>query len=275
MPTDNNPPAALIVEDEPEANNLLSMLVQLRGYQTDSAFTGGEAINLIRTRKPDVVLLDLMLPDIHGFEICRLLKSKRETNAIPVVLVTARLAADVGLEGRRAGISRTVQKPYTPDLIFDALAAAADWKRDLEDLADSGRIVLDADDESSACEEVSRLWSLLLSRTRLDEESIQRVGQSLLDLVRDAVAWGRERRIDRIAVVDYRIEADRLVLEARDESAWFTLDVPPRERFASLIALGGFRSLLDNPCDGFFSLGRSLKPIDRASTGEENNLEKS
>ena len=52
MPTDNNLPAALIVEDEPEANKLLSLLVQLRGYRTDSAFTGGEAIDLILRANP-------------------------------------------------------------------------------------------------------------------------------------------------------------------------------------------------------------------------------
>ena len=262
MPIDNELPAALIVEDEPEANKLLSMLVQLRGYRTDSAFSGGEAFDLIRARKPDVVLLDLMLPDIHGFEICRLLKSKRETNAIPVVLVTARLAADGGLEGRRVGVSRTVPKPYTPDLIFDALAAAADWKRDIEDLADSGRIVLDTRDELLACEQVTRLWSLLLSRTRLDEGSIQRIGQALLDLVRDAVAWGRERKIERVGVVDFRMEDNRLILDARDESCWFSLDVPPRNRFAPLIASRGFEPLADDPGDRVFSVGISLKPIE-------------
>ena len=68
-------PTALIVEDEPEANKLLSMLVQLRGYRTDSAFTGGEALEKVDREPPDIVFLDLMLPDINGYEVCQALKA--------------------------------------------------------------------------------------------------------------------------------------------------------------------------------------------------------
>src|SRR6516225_731065 len=82
-------PTALIVEDEPEANRLLSMLVQLRGYRTESAFTGGEALSKVDQRPPDIVFLDLMLPDINGYEVCTCLKTQRATSLIPVVMVTA------------------------------------------------------------------------------------------------------------------------------------------------------------------------------------------
>ena len=72
---ENLMPTALIVEDEPEANKLLAMLVQLRGYQTESALDGAQAMDHLRNRIPDVVFLDLMLPDVDGYEICRSLKS--------------------------------------------------------------------------------------------------------------------------------------------------------------------------------------------------------
>ncbi len=87
-------PTALIVEDEPEANKLLSMLVRLRGYSTLSAFTGKEALEMIERGGPDVVFLDLMLPDINGFDVCRAIKSRPGTQAVPVVMVTARLAEE-------------------------------------------------------------------------------------------------------------------------------------------------------------------------------------
>ena len=70
-------PTALIVEDEPEANKLLAMLLQLRGYRTESAFSGAEALEKIRDHAPDVVFLDLMLPDMDGYEVCRSLKIAR------------------------------------------------------------------------------------------------------------------------------------------------------------------------------------------------------
>ena len=86
-------PTALIVEDEPAANDLLSALVQLRGYRTDSAFTGTEALEKIGRRTPDVVFLDLMLPDIHGLEVCQSLKADESSRKATVVVVTARIEA--------------------------------------------------------------------------------------------------------------------------------------------------------------------------------------
>ena len=118
-------PTALIVEDEPEANKLLSMLVQLRGYSTRSAFTGREALLLLNGECPDVVFLDLMLPDMNGFDVCRAIKSSPATRMVPVVMVTARLAEENRAKSAHVGADDFIPKPYTPSQIFQALAAAA------------------------------------------------------------------------------------------------------------------------------------------------------
>src|SRR6478672_3266223 len=117
-------PTALIVEDEPEANHLLSMLVQLRGYRTESAFTGGEALEKVDRQPPDIVFLDLMLPDINGYEVCKTLKTQKATSLIPIVMVTARIAAENRLQSFRVGADDYIPKPYTPDQIFRAMADA-------------------------------------------------------------------------------------------------------------------------------------------------------
>lgn len=123
-------PNALIVEDEPEANRLLSMLVQLRGYRTRSAFTGGEAIAAMEEGESfDVVFLDLMLPDINGFEVCRRIKGRPDSSAVPVVMVTARLAEENRAESAQVGADGFIPKPYTPNQIFDALATADTMRR--------------------------------------------------------------------------------------------------------------------------------------------------
>jgi DNA-binding response OmpR family regulator len=114
-------PIALIVEDEPEANRLLSMLIQLRGYQTESAFTGGQALEMAQMQRPDIVFLDLMLPDQSGIDVCRELKSRRETSDVPVVIVTARLEEDARARTAQVGANEYVAKPYTAGQIFDAL----------------------------------------------------------------------------------------------------------------------------------------------------------
>jgi CheY-like chemotaxis protein len=123
-------PTALIVEDEPEANRLLSMLVQLRGYRTQSVFSGSEALAAVEAGESfDVVFLDLMLPDTNGFEVCRLIKSRPETCAVPVVMVTARLAEENRAKSAQVGADGFIPKPYTPNQIFEALASADEIRR--------------------------------------------------------------------------------------------------------------------------------------------------
>jgi DNA-binding response OmpR family regulator len=121
-------PIALIVEDEPEANKLLAMLLQLRGYRTESAFQGAEALEKIRDHAPDVVFLDLMLPDMDGYDVCRSLKSLGQDDPIPVVIVTARLTAENRIESFAVGADDYIPKPYTPDQIFEAIEQSAAWK---------------------------------------------------------------------------------------------------------------------------------------------------
>ncbi len=125
-------PTALIVDDEPEANKLLSMLVQLRGYRTRSAFTGEEALALARDDRPDVVFLDLMLPDLTGFEVCRELRSDRETSLVPVVVVTARLADRNRVESYQAGTATSCPSPTLPTRSFAPCTTptpgVASWK---------------------------------------------------------------------------------------------------------------------------------------------------
>jgi CheY-like chemotaxis protein len=117
-------PTALIVEDEPEANRLLAMIVQLRGYRTRSAFNGSEAIAAIEDETFDVVFLDLMLPDANGYDICKQIKARPDCCATPVVIVTARLADENRAKSAQVGADGFIPKPYTPNQIFEALASA-------------------------------------------------------------------------------------------------------------------------------------------------------
>src|SRR4051812_38895893 len=135
-------PTALIVEDEPEANHLLAMLVQLRGYRTDSAYTGGEALEKVGQDPPDIVFLDLMLPDINGYEVCKTIKGRRKTSLIPVVMVTARVAAENRLQSFCVGADDYIPKPYTPEQIYQAMADADALRRDIEAGDTEGEIAL-------------------------------------------------------------------------------------------------------------------------------------
>lgn len=117
-------PTALIVEDEPEANRLLSRIVQLKGYTTRSAHSGAEAVAAVQSDSFDIVFLDLMLPDMNGYEVCRVIKQHPVARATPVVVVTARLVDENRAKSAEVGADGFIPKPYTPVQIFEALAHA-------------------------------------------------------------------------------------------------------------------------------------------------------
>ncbi len=119
-------PRVLIVDDEPEANRLLCKLVELKGCQTESALDGAEALAAVEREPPDLIFLDLMLPDVDGLALCRRFKSLGDTARTPVVVVTARLSDQNRAESFAAGADEFISKPYLPDQIFQALAAALD-----------------------------------------------------------------------------------------------------------------------------------------------------
>jgi CheY-like chemotaxis protein len=236
-------PTALIVEDEPAANQLLAMLVQLRGYKTESAFTGDEAIQKAEDQKPDLVFLDLMLPDVNGYEVCKTLKCRRSTSAIPIVMVTARLAAENRVEGFLAGAIEYVPKPYTPDQIFEAMSRADSWRSWFDSSADSGVLPLDTSDEVTSLLHASDLRSLLLARTRLGEDDAHRLGASLTGLIQRGVKWGHAHQKGRVATLAFELEAERIAIRLRDESGWFGHDDPLADGIAEILSRGGFRDI--------------------------------
>lgn len=213
-------PTALIVEDEPEANRLLTLLVQLRGYRTDSTLTGRQAQDRLRTALPDVIFLDLMLPDISGFELCQAIKSNPATSLVPIVVVSAALADANRARCFQLGALTFIPKPYVAEQIFEALAAADTWNRDLAQHGDSGLIPLDDAEEQFAVG-LSRFKALLLARTPLGNQSLNHIVSTLEAIRGDARAFGSRNQVEHVATVAYTLREDRLVLSIRDESGWF------------------------------------------------------
>jgi len=211
---------ALIVEDEPEANKLLSLLVQLQGYRTESAYTGAEALEKVGSCSPDVVFLDLMLPDIDGYDICRQLKTPGAGSAIPVIIVTARLAAENRIESFAAGADDYVPKPYTPDQIFEALDQTSAWKAKIDEPEVEGRVPLDGRDDGETLRSLAALRSLLSARTSLGADEIDLIGKAIHLIWASANHWSRRRKVDRVAALAYSLTCDRLTLTVHDEGGW-------------------------------------------------------
>ena len=214
-------PTALIVEDEPVANKLLAMLVQLRGYRTESAFDGREALDKVDRHPPDVVFLDLMLPDVSGYDVCAALKTRKSTALIPVLMVTARIADENRARSHALGAERYIAKPYTPDQIFEALDEVDAWRKADEDRKPAGEVPFDAAEPCETLRNLARLHNRLLGLTTLDVGPAAAVAVALQSLALAAEAWGRASGVRSVATLAYRLSDDGLEVTVRDLSGWF------------------------------------------------------
>jgi DNA-binding response OmpR family regulator len=109
----------LVIEDDKAISVLTCCLLQDAGFATMPAYYGGVGLRLAQQSAPDVILLDLMLPDIIGFEVCEQLKQNPLTNWIPVVMCTAMADDESRQRGMECGAFAYLIKPYNPDTLVD------------------------------------------------------------------------------------------------------------------------------------------------------------
>jgi len=104
----------LIVDDERQLVSLVSLHMSMSGYEVLTANDGEAALSIIDKEKPDLVILDLMLPKIDGWEVCKLLRSESKTKNISVIMLTARSETEDKLKGFECGADDYVTKPFSP-----------------------------------------------------------------------------------------------------------------------------------------------------------------
>jgi two-component system phosphate regulon response regulator PhoB len=104
----------LVVEDEHDVAELLRYNLTREGYEVTVASNGADAVKAARTLAPDVILLDIMVPQLNGWEICRRLKSEADTRAIPIIMVTGRAEEGDKVLGFELGADDYVTKPFSP-----------------------------------------------------------------------------------------------------------------------------------------------------------------
>ncbi|HEY82233.1 MAG TPA: response regulator transcription factor [Dehalococcoidia bacterium] len=104
-------PKLLIVDDEPNIVELAKLYLEREGYQVESAASGEEALAKQSTAKPDLIILDLMLPDIDGFEVCRQIRARSD---VPILMLTARKEDVDKIIGLELGADDYFTKPFNP-----------------------------------------------------------------------------------------------------------------------------------------------------------------
>ena len=110
---ENSKKQILIIEDEPDIQELLSFNLDNNGYKVYTASNGEKGLEVARKEHPDLILLDLMLPGIHGLDVCRIIKSDQETSAISIIMLTALGQEEDIIKGLETGADDYVTKPFS------------------------------------------------------------------------------------------------------------------------------------------------------------------
>jgi two-component system alkaline phosphatase synthesis response regulator PhoP len=114
----------LVVEDEEDIRELLKYNLEKEGYQVFGAATGEAALQAVRHRLPDLILLDLMLPGLDGLEVCRRIRAEAQTRHLPIIMLTAKgEEADI-VTGLELGADDYITKPFSPRVLLARLRAA-------------------------------------------------------------------------------------------------------------------------------------------------------
>ena len=181
-------PTVLVVEDEPAQREVLSYNLEAEGFAVYKAATGDEALLLIRETSPDIILLDWMLPGVSGIEVCRQVKMKAETRAIPVIMLSARSEEVDRVRGLETGADDYVVKPYS---VLELMARVRTQLRRTRPATVGERlefedIVLDA--ETHRVTRAGRLLKLGPTEFRLLSTFMEKPGR----------VWSREQLLDRV-----------------------------------------------------------------------------
>lgn len=130
-------PKILVVDDEAKNRELLAILLESEGYEVLHAASGLEALKSVADVPPDVILLDVMMPDMDGIEVCEKLKADNETLHIPVIMVTALIEREYRLKCIRAGARDFLNKPIDPQDVLLRVGNAVTSKKMHDELEEN------------------------------------------------------------------------------------------------------------------------------------------
>ncbi len=109
----------LVVDDEEYIQHILNFSFGAEGYEVITAADGEEAVNIARSEKPDIIVLDIMMPKMDGYEACKRIKADPQTQDIPVILLTAKGREVDRKLGAEAGADDYVVKPFSPGRLIE------------------------------------------------------------------------------------------------------------------------------------------------------------
>jgi len=111
----------LVADDEEDVKEIVAKILEAQGYAVTTAYDGLDAVEKIRAEKPDLVLLDIMMPVLDGYEVCKRLQEDVQTADIPVLFLSAAADQEAVSRGMNAGAKDYVIKPFEPSKLLDKI----------------------------------------------------------------------------------------------------------------------------------------------------------
>ncbi|MBI3988139.1 MAG: response regulator [candidate division NC10 bacterium] len=178
-------PTVLVVDDNPQNVELLAAWMTAEGYQVASAGDGQVALEQVAVTSPDLILLDIMMPKVDGYAVCRELKARPETRLVPIVLLTALGAEEHRLQGIEAGADDFLTKPVSPSELKARVRALLKLKAFTDELehaeavfrALAVTIALRDRYTGGHCERLARYGAALAKRLGLPEAEITTIAR--------------------------------------------------------------------------------------------------
>ncbi|AMV40414.1 response regulator [Planctomyces sp. SH-PL62] len=221
------PRTVLIVDDERDTNDILASFVRSRGFEPIQLYAGAQVKAAVAEHKPALILLDVMLPDLDGFAICDDLKRDRETNLIPIVMVTALQEDHHRVTGVRVGANGYLSKPFTPEALFRTMDEALAWSDEHRKRGTSGEINFDIRSELTYLQQANDMLADMFAHTPLTDRQIKDLKQAVMEMGGNAIEWGHRKNADLVLRITYRIDSEAITLIIQDQGPGFNPgDVP-------------------------------------------------
>lgn len=215
------PRTVLIVDDERDTNDILASLVRARDFEPIQLYSGAQVQPAVAQYRPELILLDLMLPDIDGFAVCDQLKRNRETNLIPIVMVTALQDAHNRAAGVRVGANGYLTKPFTPAELFETIEKALTWHEEHQKRGTHGEINFDIRSELTYLQQANDMLADLFAHTPLTDRQIKDLKQAVMEMGGNAIEWGHRKNAELVLRITYRIDPKSITLIIQDQGPGF------------------------------------------------------
>jgi len=218
---------ALVVEDERDTGLLLSEHLRRWGFEPTWLPEGKPALSWVREHKPELILLDVFLPDMNGFEICETLKLDRETNLIPIIMITVLSGEEDKVHGLQVGANRYLTKPFTAEGLSQAIQDAFTWQEELKKHGTEGEIRFQLLSDTKFLEELNHLLASLFLFSGLTQPQVKQLTTAVRELGTNAIEWGHQKQAERIVTVDYHIDPEKITITIRDTGPGFNPESMP------------------------------------------------